>query len=439
MVTRTINDRSVYEYVFLGGVFGDESLFAEVNVVPSDTFVRLGEVVEFEQVTRSLCPGVEEGTLDDHLRKNEDSLSTYFGVLSGCFGGRIDSALSGGYDSRFILALLLGAGVVPRLHVYGEAHDPDVGVAKEIGEGEGIPVTHIDKSKQARPSRERYATIVEENFRKFDGYPDDGIFDYGANLSSRRDRSRGEHLVLNGGGGEIFRNNTYLLNKTYRADQVIAGVFYRGLSWSGTRRFSQRRYLAGLVAKLKYSLGEPKEVLERSDIEFLLPVFWWKYWMARNNCINNRFGPYLTPMCDHNILKNAISIPVKYKYIAGKFQSALMRTINSRIATYNSAYGFDFNSEPPLGKIFKEYINHSRPTMLRKYSASISNELGLMCGVALPEHLSRLKNEFLFDAAMPHMSQYFDLSRISSELHFTRIYTLEYFMERCQPTGSIEF
>ena len=59
-------------------------------------------------------------------------LDGYFAAVAKIFGNRVTSALSGGYDSRLILAMLRRHGVAPHLFVYGNAGDQDVRLATAI-------------------------------------------------------------------------------------------------------------------------------------------------------------------------------------------------------------------------------------------------------------------------------------------------------------------
>ena len=70
-------------------------------------------------------------------------------MLSSAFGDRISTALSGGYDSRLMLALLRACGVAPYVYVYGYEDDCDVQVARSIAAGEGFALVHTDKQAGA--------------------------------------------------------------------------------------------------------------------------------------------------------------------------------------------------------------------------------------------------------------------------------------------------
>ena len=42
-------------------------------------------------------------------------------------------------------------------------------------------------------------------------------------------------------------------------------------------------------------------------------MFRCRFWMGRNNSLNNRFGWALTPFAEYNVVKESIAIPVRFK------------------------------------------------------------------------------------------------------------------------------
>jgi hypothetical protein len=60
-------------------------------------------------------------------------------------GGRtLSLGLSGGLDSRVLLALLVAGGGPIATHVFGDESDPDVVVSRRIAKGEGLEQRHLD-------------------------------------------------------------------------------------------------------------------------------------------------------------------------------------------------------------------------------------------------------------------------------------------------------
>ena len=99
----------------------------------------------------------------DHVDRVVAALDPVFDSIVGSAGDRIDTAISGGYDSRLILALLRARGVRPRLHVYGSDADSDVRIARQICAGEGLTLEHIDKSRLKLPAADRQVEMSDSS------------------------------------------------------------------------------------------------------------------------------------------------------------------------------------------------------------------------------------------------------------------------------------
>ncbi|HEX7069570.1 MAG TPA: hypothetical protein VF190_02140 [Rhodothermales bacterium] len=68
--------------------------------------------------------------------------------------------LSGGLDSRVLLALLLGSGARPGLHVFGTDVDPDVRLAKRIAQAHDLDLQHL---VETLPSVDECLTLVRRH------------------------------------------------------------------------------------------------------------------------------------------------------------------------------------------------------------------------------------------------------------------------------------
>ncbi len=258
------------------------------------------------------------------------------------YDGHIDTALSGGYDSRLIVALLFSQKCRPDIHVYGKDSDPDVIVAKRIAEGEGFPLKHIDKATGAKLPVDQAAESIARTFNAFDGAPADGIFDNGTDLATRRDRCRTGALMLNGGGGEVFRNFFYLPDRDFTVRDILWSFYSQFDPATATESFDEDAYHARLGEKIKRTIGTTNDRLTRPEVELVYPLFRCRYWMGRNNAVNSRFGSALTPFIDAALIRQTIRVPLKYKNV-GRFEGRLITLASPALAAYPSDYGYAFD------------------------------------------------------------------------------------------------
>src|SRR5439155_21077878 len=195
------------------------------------------------------------------VERSMELLDRYFAAVATSFGDRVTCALSGGYDSRLILALLRRHGISPRVYVYGPPGDRDVELARAIAEGEGFALEIVDKDKQLAFTPSEFGAVAYENFLASDGYTWSGIFTNGAERAQRASRVNGNAIALNGGGGEIWRNFFYLLDRTYTPREILWSFYSQFDPETCTAAFDQEDYFRQLEGKLEALIGCPQPSL----------------------------------------------------------------------------------------------------------------------------------------------------------------------------------
>ena len=418
------NPQGLYEYVFQGATYGNDTPFHEIRMADSHAVYEWEEREAPQRRPRSfnmfLRPinGSQDELTDDCL----EALKTQFSQVVGQFRDNIDTALSGGYDSRLMLALLRQAGSRPKVHVYGADNDPDVMVAKAIAAGENIPLTHRDKSQSVPPTAEDYPAIVAKNFFVMDGIPNEGIFDNGLNLETRRERVDGGALALNGGGGEIYRDFFHLPDQPLTVEDMIKTFYSQYDPASTTEEFSERLYRERLAQKIRTVLDKTTDQLTRTEAEAIYPLFRLRYWMGKNNTLNNRFGPALTPFTRYSVLQSAMPVPLSMKYY-GNFEAAMIRKLDPVLASYDTDYGYNLAAPAPLGARMAGWMDINKPIGLRQHIFALKNR---MRKLQKPYYMTEEYLNGIIDSACPAMSRYFRLDHINSAEQLNRLYTLEY-------------
>ncbi|WP_417319025.1 hypothetical protein [Emcibacter sp.] len=419
-----LNPQGLYEYVFQGATYGNDTPFHEVKMADSHALYEWEKGQAPSQRTRyfNLFLRPLESSQDEILDYCLDALKNQFSQLTALFGNNMDTALSGGYDSRLILALLRQAGGMPKIHVYGADTDPDVVVAKTICQGENLPLEHKDKSSVPPPTAADYPALVAKNFFVMDGIPNEGIFDNGLNLETRRERVGGGALALNGGGGEIYRDFFHLPDQPLTVHEMIMTFYSQYDPATTTEEFNERLYRERLAKKIRLSLDKGHDQLNRIEAESIYPLFRLRYWMGKNNSLNNRFGPALTPFTRYSVLQTAMPVPLSMKYY-GNFEAAMIRSIDPVLASYATDYGYSLSAPAPLGARIAGWMDIKKPIALRQYIFALKNRMRKL------EKPFYLKEDYLGDileTACPAMSRYFNIGQINSAEQLNRLYTLEY-------------
>ena len=234
--------------------------------------------------------------------------------------------------------------------------------------------------------------------------------------------------MLNGGGGEVFRNFFYLPDRPYSTKRFLWSFYNRFDPALCSARFNQTAYFRSMGEKVRKAAGAKNGVLTRMEVEFLYVGFRCRYWMGRNNGVNNALGYSLTPFIDANVIPAANSAPIGFKNF-GKLEAAMIRMISPSLAKYDSAYGHNFDGDPPLSRKLKDLSTMLRPPELRKFTYRLRKRTRENWPYVLGnDHIKTILPD-----GFPFMTQFFDVDRIGDGEQFSRICTLEYLFRRFGP------
>ena len=414
----TPNKQAIYEYAFQETTYGTDTVFQEVTCLDALKIFEFhpeGPVGQDKKLNFDFQPS--SASQNDLVQETVQLLRDTVKPVSQRFGDNIATALSGGYDSRLMLALLKDSGSNPHVYVYGPDNSPDVNVARTIAMGENFPLEHINKDAYPTPTAEQYQKTLQDNFYALDGIPGEGIFDFGANMDTRRKRADNGRMIFNGGGGEIFRNFFYLPDRAFTISDLINSFYSRYTTAICGMEFNEQEYRDALHDKIRKALEVSSDQLTRSELEYAYPAFRLRYWTARDNNNNTRLGPYLTPFMSYQMIRKALTIPLRYKN-HGYFQAELIKTVSPGLAAYQSDYGYAFNEQVPKKIRLKNKLTYYRPTILRRYSYAIQHRIR---DLNLPKTL-----DGIFREGTPHMSRYFKINEIKDAALLGRVYTMEY-------------
>jgi asparagine synthase (glutamine-hydrolysing) len=420
-----------YDYVWNGTVHGTRTFLSGIETMPNDTVATFRDnAVTFTRHHEAL-PALPAGGLDAVADACLERLKTLFATYAGLWPRSVRSALSGGYDSRLLLALLLDGGLDPSLFVYGDTADPDVKIAKAICAGEGLALEHIDKQAHPPLSPERFAAEVEADLFAFDGWKNAGLFDDG---SDRRDRmARSGQVLMNGSVGESFRNFYYLRDGHFSMSDLV-GVFHSTYDPAAcTAAFDGEAYEETVAADMAAAVGVSAQGRHpRAVMEMCYPLVRGRYWTARDAAINQRFGTSLTPFLEPAVFGGTWSIPLALKSF-GRLEARMIARLAPRLAGYGSAYGFPFDAEPPLGYRLAMTLNHWRPLWLRRVSYRLRHRRP----EALPPILRPAYLRTVIDLSFPFTRHLFRPGRLHHAEAFNRLCTIEYLAQRyCDGTPS---
>lgn len=433
----TLDVQGAYEYVFNGVVSGDETVFEEVLLAPIGATIVVDEqclAIRRQRVT--LPTRITQEPFETIVGRSMQLLDQYFAAVRASFGDRVTCALSGGYDSRLILALLRRHGIRPRVYVYGPPGDKDVSLARAIADGEGFALEVVDKDKQLAVTPSEFRAVAYENFLASDGYTWAGVFMNGAERAQRASRVSGNALALNGGGGEIWRNFFYLPDRAYKPRAILWSFYAQFDPETCTSAFDQETYFRRLEYKLDELLDTSVGLLPRPQVEWLYHSFRCRAWDGRVNNINNTYGHVALPFLERTVTEHASVIPIAWKN-HGAFEAELIQRADARLASYPSGYGHDFGRPPPLARRFADYGTYLRPPWLRRYAYRVKNRFRHP-----REFTDYLRKEYV-DVVLPGglqvMNKLFHVDRVADPAQKARILSLEYLLRQFDGRVRVDF
>lgn len=427
----SFHTQAVYEFAFNVVPIGDDTIFDELKMLGPNLVVELtGDGCVLHPVAKPLPEATDDLPVEARIARHRDRLAEIVATHIARFGDNVRCPLSGGLDSRLLLAALRAGGCRPEVYVYGGPDSPDVRIAREIGKAEGFEVEWTDKEARTLEP-DAFPEQVERNFQEYDGLPNFGeLFENGANAAARDARHAGGALAASGGCGEVFRNFFYLPNRRFGAAAVARAFFARFAPGDATGLFDEASFLRAIEDKILAALARPGDrlPLPRPVVEQIYPRVRCRSLFGREISLEARWGAYMMPFLDHRLVSEAVALPLGLKN-AGRFEAMLLHAIDPALARHPSAYGHDFAGAPGLRHRFGEWSTRARPIRLRQKSYALQRRLGQVAdehgGLLSPDYLGRV-----IDLEYPAMRRYFEVGRIGDSGMMRRIANLEYLAAR---------
>jgi len=416
------------EFILFEFCFGYETFIKGIYLLESAKVFNLSRNISCRKKIH--IPAIETDP-KKCLRNTLDVLVHEFDGYAKTFDGKIVSALSGGYDSRLMLALIVEAGVAPDLYVYGKDSDKDVLVAKDISAGEGYSLQHIDRSKFPFIELSDFESVVNSNYYDLDMQTN--VFANRADFLTRLMRAERGGLLLNGSGGEIYRDRWSWNFKAASLYDIFRNLYDIGRMEDLNIR--KEDFFSNIEQKMTYMLSQFLDIgdtVTRQEAETIFPIYRSTFYYPTNT-LNNYFGNSAYPFMSQPVVLQSFSIPHELKR-HGEYERQLIKKLNPKIASYMSSYGFDFAKGPSLQRkvverlyaLFPPRIKTKIKSMSTKSKKSLFNLPPSTNAYTSSEYLARLINP----SKMKITSYVGDPAKITNSKVLERIYTLEYFSHK---------
>ena len=296
----------------------------------------------------------------------------------------ISFGLSGGLDSRVLLALYSAmGGKNPKLHVFGDSHDPDVIISKQIAHR--LKFSHIHEQYFPQSSEELLAHLREYLAQIYVTSPASAALNAGA-LEHAAGHSS---LILDGSFGEIARRqcfNRLLIKGSKALRQRTADRMIQYMTIQRAAIFNRETVEAmerGFVRQMQWYLDETTSHRSMSDEDFadLMTIHtrfpnYSGVEQARTDAFMISYMPFLQP----SVLESVFCIPMHLKRKGRLFRKIIIQNC-PELASFplvkgGTTYPFRFSTVPAhiwtvmkkkIGKPYMDMRIDSMLDMLKEY------------------------------------------------------------------------
>lgn len=426
--SNTFSKNELLESILFGFVFGYYTIIEGIYLLETTKVFNLSLSSSISK--KIVIPPIENNPIKC-LQKNLDVLVTEFEGYAEAFEGNLVSALSGGFDTRLMVALMLHVGVIPKLYVYGSDSSKDVIVAKDIAEGEGFPLMHINKNDYPQIPEAEFKRVLESNYYDLDSQSI--LFTNQSDLDTRKIRSQNGGLLLNGSGGGVYRD---VWKWDFRKSS-LRDIFRNSYDIGQLEEISveSKELFHNIEKKMQEKISlffDFENEITRQQAEMIFPVYRSKFYTS-SNTVSNYFGNATFPFMSEPVLLQSFSVPHKLKRY-GEFERLLIKKLNPKLASYMSDYGFDFTKGPGFKKKVQERLYSMLApgfkTKIKSMTSLSQKSLFSTPGIRNPylekEYLSKLTDP----TAVTIGSYISSIDKIKNQNALNRIYSLEYLAEK---------
>lgn len=352
-----INRKAFYEKLLTGIIMPPDTMFEDIIQIDNCIATQIMNEnigIKYIQPCGLSDPELQNKSEKQCINEQIDTLRDYFTLLNNSGKKGIDIGLSGGYDSRLVLACLnrFNNNII-HLHSHSteNVHQNDLQIANRMAEYVGVPCHTVATKKLS------HCDNVDEILRKsilyFDGRSSFSIGGCGEvyTASYRMASTEETPLTMTGVGGELYRNvfdlgfryiqfDRFLENKVFSQNsrKAIPDRIYKEIGKDIIKRAAAR-------LGIDQSKRQSKLVAHRYYCEIMMPDGQGVALDAYNQ-VSCCVAPFLEPKI---ISKGYETNP--FHHSGGEFEGKLICFIDPGLAAIPSSYGYPVGKRPLKAKI----------------------------------------------------------------------------------------
>lgn len=352
-----INRKSIYEKFLTGIIMPPNTMFREIiqidkQIAEHITHENMG--IKFISSPDFHVSKSDKKSFKECLADQADSLREYFELLKNAGRDGADIGLSGGYDSRLVLACL-NRFFKGKIHLHSHAtenvHQEDLAISKQLADCLGIPCHTVATKKLCHC--DNVDEIVRKSVLYFDGRSSFSIGGCGEVYTAayRKDSTESTPFTLTGVGGELYRNVFDIGFRNIRFDRFMED---RVFSLSFRKAMPKALFCEvkdDIITRAAARLGidrrnrQSKTIAHRYYCEIMMPNGQGVALDAYNQ-VSCCIAPFMEPRI---IAKGYEAVP--FHHSGGEFEGKLINFIDPELASIRSSYGYPIGKRPVKAKI----------------------------------------------------------------------------------------
>lgn len=342
----SINRDAIVQNLLTGCVFGQQTLLNNIKQVSN--LEDVSQAFEFELIKPQSQGITPFGNRKQAVEAVTFELEQYFSNLAHALGDEpVSIGLSGGYDSRLLLAAMTWAGirVFPHSH-YKPIADSDTLVARELCEVAGAELISIPVDPVASLCKEKLYKNIEDSYLISDGNARVNLgwlTEYRLD-KYRKDIANGAKIGLNGISGELFRNHLHLHTQSLVRHDFVREFVLEPLAWWSIvpqDRDQVIQMIDDVIRKDSHLLSAQG----KNDLKSY-HKFYRNSWVSHGPAIRNQielpYWDFLSPFGERRISETALAAST-HLGIEGEFEAQMIRRFHAPLARIHASNGRDFS------------------------------------------------------------------------------------------------
>lgn len=378
----TLNRLAATEVITSGRQIGPDTLFNEIRRMEITLMDSIGEVKLVKDAALLSLPDMNVPGFDDCVTEQVAAIDEYFNDVQP-FGEHygVDSGLTAGHDSRMMLIEIRKYFKNFQIHSFWrKVKDLELIIAEKVADKAGLKLRVIEGKHELDKTEEQLRDTLKKSLYFYDGHIRMHCFlmeDYHT-IEHRTAILGDKKLGINGIGGEQYRNEWHMELPSWSLDFFTRyGFVYQLSGQCFTSREEEEKFLGYLSSKLlrKLGLNDGTKRLSKLDIQKYYNEVYVASLMGVRTNAENTLGHFITPFIDRQLTRISYR-SLKHHGISFGFQQAMIRKMDTELASVVSGYGYSFTQGEPLKKKLKYLVKEFTPKNIyqdklnRKFAAA---------------------------------------------------------------------